>query len=645
LLYAQALLRRGDATGALKLLEPHASLESDGALLSTLGEALTVTGDLDRARSMLERLPLEEPATVAKLFDLAGRYMEGRQDAPAVALLHKLQQSATKTQRENDFAIRLDRLAESYAQSPALAEFCAAAYAEMNRESRYFDALVRLFDIYLEAGEARRAGEALDKLVEIDPYDFGNQQRLEKLEGRADDAMVGRIRARLAQIGLHAAQPSVTSPALEGAVGVDRADGDQALEDLIVQAEIFMQYSLKGKAIERLQKIAQLFPGEEENNERLRDLCQMASWWPAGANGERMRAKAQGSSGTARPAGSAPDSAETLRDLSKISEISQALHRQPSARAILSTAIQEVGQHFRATRCMAAVGTAGRPPQMASEFCAPGVEPTPGALLVRLLAQLEQAAPNGIGGLTLESQMAPVLRELGLETALGVSLIDPETRAQSGMMVAGYATAHAWRPHETYFLQAVGNQMLLGVHHTRLRTLTRTLRATDEKTGLLARSSYLDCLMNEAQRAKSQGSTLSVVLVQMDHGAELLEKHGEAQLERYIEQLARALDPVTRQGDLAVKYTSWSFAFMLPDTALAGAESQAEKIRQAGAGIRPPWEGTPPELSASVAEAVARPDYDGEDIVTELINRAESGLGEARRRCGHTVVALGNPVS
>jgi hypothetical protein len=45
-------------------------------------------------------------------------------------------------------------------------------------------------------------------------------------------------------------------------------------------------------------------------------------------------------------------------------------------------------------------------------------------------------------------------------------------------------------------------------------------------------------------------------------------------------------------------------------------------------------------LSASVAEAVARLDYDSEDIVTELINRAEAGLDEARRRGGGSVVAL-----
>ena len=44
-----------------------------------------------------------------------------------------------------------------------------------------------------------------------------------------------------------------------------------------------------------------------------------------------------------------------------------------------------------------------------------------------------------------------------------------------------------------------------------------------------------------------------------------------------------------RQTDLAVKYTSWAIAFILPDTPLAGAQLLADKLRKAGAEVRPPW--------------------------------------------------------
>jgi len=637
LLYARALLRHGDAAKALHLLEPHAAGESDVVFLNTLSEALAATGDLDGARAVLERMLPQDPTALSKLFDLDRRYLEAGKDDAAVVLLRSLQEWAQKLRRENDFATRLEGLAESFARSVPLAEFCAAAYAALNRESGYFDALVRLFDLYVEGGDAGRAGDALDKLVEIDPYDSGNQRRFSQIEGSCDAAVVGRIRSRLAQVGTHSPQSSVPGPAEASPPPSDSVEEEQGLEDLMVQAEIFMQYSLQAKALERLQKIAELFPGEEENSARLKGLYQMANWWPAGSRRQGTAPKAPG--GT-RPASAASESADTLRDLAKISEIGQSLHRQPSERAMLSTAIQEVGKYLRATRCFAVVGAAGKPPQMASEYCAPGVEPAPGSLLMRLLAQLEQATPDGMGGLVLQQQAAPILAELGLDSALAVPMSDPETKAQAGVMVAGYATGHSWRAHETYFLQAAGDQMILGVSHARLRAMTRTLGAADEKTGLLARSSYLDCLLQETQRAKSQGTTLALALVELDRGAEQLRQYGEGSMERYMEQLARTLQTMTRQTDLAVKYTSWSIAFILPETTLAGAESHAEKLRQAGAAVRPPWEGSPVGLSASVAEAIARVDYESEDIVTELINRADAGLDEARRRGGGALVAL-----
>jgi diguanylate cyclase (GGDEF)-like protein len=641
LLYAQALLRRGDAATAAELLEPFSGEEMDAAFLATQGEALMRSGALDRAGGILERLLPESAGVAAKLFELAAAYMTARQEGQAVALLRRVQRQMVAAQCEGEFGSQLDALVESFPTTIPLAEFWAAAYAEMNRETKYFDALVRLFDLYLAAGNLTGACETLDKLVEIDPYDSRNQRRIESLEGRGDAAYLARIRARLSQVATHAAPSALPVPQSAPSRGDSEsaAAGPQALEDLLVQAEIFLQYSLQAKATERLKKIAAQFPGEVEGNERLRRLFQQANWWPEGA----APAPAVPAPESAREP--VTDSADTMRDLAKISEISQSLLRLTSPRAILSTAINEMGNYLRANRCLAVIGAPGRPPQMASEFCAPGNEPAPAALLVRLLSHLERAVPDALGGLTLDAASAPVLRELGLETVQAVALADRETQTQAGMTMAGYAAPHAWRPSETYFLQAVGDQLLLGVNHTRLRTLARTLGAADEKTGLLTRSSYQDCLLGETLRAKSQGTTLSLALLQIDRGAELLRQHGEAQLERHMEQLARSLEPTVRHCDLAVKYTSWTIAFILPDTGLAGAQALADKLRRAGSQVRAPWDDGGLTLSVSVAEAVVRPDYDNEDIVTELINRAEAGLDEAEQRGGNTSITSKVPAT
>ncbi|HEY1865636.1 MAG TPA: tetratricopeptide repeat protein, partial [Candidatus Acidoferrales bacterium] len=516
LVYAHALLRRGDSAGAVRALEPFTA-DLDAASIATLGEALMRTGALDRARGLFERLPPEQPATAVKLFNLAAHYLAAKQDAGAVALLGQMQKDMTVARRESDFATQLDALVAAHPGSILLAEFWAGAYAALNREVKYFDALVRLFDMYLEAGNIRGACDTLDKLVDIDAYDSRNQLRVDRLAGRADESFLTRIRTRLSQLATNAPEPGGGAASNEPPsppTDAEQGRRTQTLEDLIVQAEIFMQYSLQMKAVERLQKIAELFPKEEQRNERLRNLCQLANWWPpaAGEQEKKKESPAAGrpdnvsvnASGNATPHSaryvalsgeiSAPshagraeneavsDSADTMRDLARISEVSQSLFRMTSPRAILSASINEMGSYLRATRCLAVIGAAGSPPQMASEYCAPGVEPASRAVLVRLLAQLEHAAPDPLGGLPLTAAAAPALREMGLETALAVALTDPETQTHAGMVIAGHAGPHTWRPGETYFLQAIGDQMLLGVSHTRLRTMARTLDASDEKT-------------------------------------------------------------------------------------------------------------------------------------------------------------------
>jgi diguanylate cyclase (GGDEF)-like protein len=420
----------------------------------------------------------------------------------------------------------------------------------------------------------------------------------------------------------------------------------QALEDLIVQTEIFLQYSLQSKAVERLQKIATMFPGEEERNPRLQGLYQMANWWPKAPTKAEAPTKVTSvpvvpvvEAQPAPPTGrTGTYTADTLRDLTKISEINQKTFRQQTPRAMLNTTVTEVGTYMKAARTLAVIGAPGRPPEMAAEYCAPGLKPAPGSQVVLLLAQMEKAVPDELGGMVVDSTEGSILKELGLATALGVALMDKETQTPAAMLIVAHSTAQKWKPNQTYFLQAIGDQMMMSVSHTRLRTLVRRMGVSDDRTGLMSRSSYVGCLLNEADRARTQGTTLSLAILQIDRGSEMLRQQGEGPLEKFLEQLARSLQPMVRQNDMAVKYTSWSLAFILPDTTTSGAKNLVEKLRRAAAGVRPPWDSTQITLSAGIVEAAARHEYESEDIVTDLINRAEFTIEEARKRGGDTVV-------
>src|SRR6267143_1565851 len=614
LLYAQANLQAGNAVRAVALLEPFAATESDAAFLTTFSDALMRSGHLERARELLERVLREKNEGMTQLFELADRYVAAGQDQKATDILLTLKRRMFADKRQNDFATLMDGVGAKYPHSQVILEFWASIHNELNRESQYFEVLIRLFDVYLTSGNVAKAAETLERLVDIDAYDYRNQERLELLRGRVDEAHLKRIASRLLKSstptpGHTSHAPPVQTPAAPSP-GSEEGRQLQALEDLIVQTEIFLQYSLQNKALERLQRIAAMFPGEEERNARLSNLYQMANWWPQGtpkAKKEPVPEAPVVSAGPvahAAPVAEAPVSitsktgvysAETLRDLSKISEVNQKIFRQQTPRAMLNTAVNEVGTYLRVTRALAVAGTPGRPPEMAAEFCANGVKPAPGAQVVLLLAHIEKAE------------------------------------------------ARKWKPNEAYFLQAIGDQMLMSVSHTRLRSLVRRMGVSDERSGLLSRSSYQSCLLTEADRARTQVTPLALAILQIDRGAEILRQQGESPLERFLEQLARSLQPMVRQNDVAVKYTSWSLAFILPDTTLAGAQNLADKLRRAASGLRPPWDSTQVTLSAGIVEAVAKHEYDSEDIVTDLINRAEFSIEEARKRGGDIVVALETP--
>jgi diguanylate cyclase (GGDEF)-like protein len=656
LLYAQANLQAGNAVRAAALLEPFAESESDAMFLDTYGDALMRSGNLDRAGEILDRLIREKKEGMTRLFDLADHYTAAGQDQKAVEILTVVKRRMFADKRQNEFAALTDALAAKHLQSQAVLEFSASIYNELNRESQYFEMLIKLFDVYLHSGNVAKAAESLERLVDIDAYDYRNQERLELLRGRVDEAYLKRVGSRLAKSGTQTAAHTTHSAPGQSAAAPpplsEEGRHKQALEDLIVQTEIFLQYSLQSKALERLQRIAAMFPGEEEHSARLANLYQLANWWPPGA------AKPKSESAPAAPVAAAPAaepvptpitgktgvySADTLRDLSKISEINQKIFRQQTPRAMLNTAVNEVGTYLRGTRALAVVGAPGRPPEMAAEFCAHGIKPAPGAQVVLLLAQMEKAEPDELGGLIVDATDGSILGELGLETALGVMITDKETQMPAGMLIIGYAEGHKWKPNEAYFLQAIGDQMLMSVSHTRLRSLVRRMGVSDERSGLLSRSSYQSCLLTEADRARTQGTPLALAILQIDRGAEILRQQGESPLERFLEQLARSLQPIVRQNDVAVKYTSWSLAFILPDTTLAGAQNLADKLRRAASGLRPPWDSTQITLSAGIVEAVPKHEYDSEDIVTDLINRAEFSIEEARKKGGDTVVALDTP--
>src|SRR5204862_3633056 len=104
----------------------------------------------------------------------------------------------------------------------------------------------------------------------------GHQKRLAALKGKIDDNRYEVIASRFG--AAEASQPA------RGNIE-EKTLGAGTLQDLMLQAEILVQYGMRNKALERLQRIQQLFPHEEEQNAELKQLYLSAGMTPQYAGG------------------------------------------------------------------------------------------------------------------------------------------------------------------------------------------------------------------------------------------------------------------------------------------------------------------------------------------------------------------------
>jgi len=649
LLFAEARLHSSDAAGAVRLLQPFAPPDpSDTTFLNIYGEALLKTNQLDMAREAFFAVCRVKPEGFEKLFDLTDRYFATGAEDTAISVLEQTKEWMFAARSETAFASRLDQIVTQHPKSLPLIEFWAKLYDQLNREVKYFDALISLFDLSLERNKISEACDALDRLVEIDPYDYRIHERIAKIEGKASASFLRSINARAAKVsGATQTQSSLGSGGVGEAArapATEEEKSQRALDDLIVQAEIFLQYSLQSKAIERLERIADLFPGHEEKNERLRMLYERANWWPKGSQTRSQPAASVSAPPPSVPAPVVSSAADTHRDLAEIAEVTRLMYREVTPREVLATAVREIGKYLGIRRCIAVIGTVDEKSQMTAEYVSSGLKPVSTTVLASVSAALTKRTPDALGGISAQASQITELRGLDVETVLGIPLTDKDTQAPAGILFVGDTASREWKPNESYFLQAVGDQIMISVNHTRLRSLVRTLAVADEKTGLLGRGAYIDCLLAESKRSRTQGTPLALVILEVDHGSEVLREEGDAALEAYMNQVARAVEPSIRQGDLGVKYTAWSLAFVLPDTSRENAEELAKKLRKLASQVQPEWAKKPLTLGAVVVDAAARPADENEDRVTEWINRAEFGLDEIRRHGGNRVVSLAAPL-
>ena len=282
LAYGKSLLAQGEVGAAIFILEPHVQAGSPSLeMRDAYTKALISAKRLVEAEPLLWQLFEQNPTRVQQVADLIGAMVDSELDAEGAALARKLEQFQRRRGERRSFIALMQDVVANHRASPDLLEFLGELFNSSNRETDYSQTLLKLFDLYASLSNYDKAGECLDRAAEVDPYEPGHNKRLELLRGKIDEKRFRVIASRFTSVSKSTPEPSKNNdePTL----------GAGALQDLMLQAEILVQYGMRTKAIERLQRIQELFPREEERNEDLQRLYIAAGMSPHRAEdfGER----------------------------------------------------------------------------------------------------------------------------------------------------------------------------------------------------------------------------------------------------------------------------------------------------------------------------------------------------------------------
>jgi diguanylate cyclase (GGDEF)-like protein len=155
------------------------------------------------------------------------------------------------------------------------------------------------------------------------------------------------------------------------------------------------------------------------------------------------------------------------------------------------------------------------------------------------------------------------------------------------------------------------------------------LAAIDPVTGLYNRRYFNARLSEEMERARRQGTPLSVMLLDVDGLKQLNDRLGHATGDAVLRLIGGVLQRSVRLFDICCRYGGDEFAILMPGSGIESSAQIAERIRAGIEDCRPstgPWDDSI-KVSASIGIAAAT----GDQAEEEVIARADHALYRAKR--------------
>jgi diguanylate cyclase (GGDEF)-like protein len=192
-------------------------------------------------------------------------------------------------------------------------------------------------------------------------------------------------------------------------------------------------------------------------------------------------------------------------------------------------------------------------------------------------------------------------------------------------------------------LESVADICATAIQNAHYVERVRQLAYIDGLTGIFNRRYFEMRIAEEMERARRYGSSLAVIMLDIDHFKRLNDEFGHLLGDEVLRQVSSVFSQQLRKIDVVCRYGGEEFAVLLPQTTAEQAFSVAEKLRREVAGYRFP--GVPRAITISAGTA-AHP-FHG-NFRDEVIRAADAALYAAKqagRNCVRVAAAVLQTVS
>lgn len=220
--------------------------------------------------------------------------------------------------------------------------------------------------------------------------------------------------------------------------------------------------------------------------------------------------------------------------------------------------------------------------------------------------------------------------------AVGVPLVAGEKVA--GVMVIEDRNGEGFDRVDLGLLELIAAHAAIAVERAGLYKRVEEMAVTDQLTGLANRRYLERRLEEEMERARRYGTSLSVIMLDIDHFKRINDTFGHLAGDAVLREVAQILRNGVRRTDVVARYGGEEFCIVSPDCRLPEAVALAERLRGKVEGHPFRVPGLDQPLKVTVSAGVAEFPGDARSK-PELLDCADSALYEAKRRGRNCVVS------